>query len=72
MNKKIVEAVSGTLNEKPRISGMAGNLTDKLSLSKASFRKPEISGIEKNREYRNVKAGLQGAKDCRNGKELGT
>ena len=57
MNKKIVEALSGTLNEKPRISGMAGNLTDKLSLSKASFRKPEISGIEKNREYRNVKAG---------------
>lgn len=57
MNKKIVEALSGTLNEKPRISGMAGNLTDKLSLSKASFRKPEISEIEKNREYRNVKAG---------------
>lgn len=57
MNKKIVEAMSGTLSEKPRISGMAGNLTDKLSLSKASFRKPEISGIEKNREYRNVKAG---------------
>ena len=30
MNKKIVEALSGTLNEKPKIAGMAENLTDKL------------------------------------------
>ena len=38
MNKKIVEAVSETLNEKPRISGMAGNLTDKL-LRKIKWKK---------------------------------
>lgn len=57
MNKKNIEAVVQTLNKKPKIAGMAGNLTDKGSLNKAAFRKPEIAGIEKNREYRNVKAG---------------
>lgn len=57
MDKKNIETLTQALNKKPKIAGMAGNLTDKLSLGKASFRKPEISGIEKNREYRNVKAG---------------
>ena len=57
MNKKIVEAVAQTLKRKPRIAGIEGNLTDKLSLGKASFRKPEIAGMEKNREDRDVKVG---------------
>lgn len=55
MDKKNIEALLKTINEKPKISGTEGNLADKGSLNKAAFKKLEIAGIKKNREYKNAK-----------------
>lgn len=58
MDKKNIEALTQSLNRKPKIAGIEENLTDKNSLNNAAFRKPEIAGTERSREDRNVKAGL--------------
>ena len=50
MNKKIVEALSGTLNEKPRIAGMEKNLELKreLSFEAPELKEARIAGISGN------------------------